>query len=70
MPETQQTAATATDLIDPNGKIWRATGQQRNGRELYVIDGKSLTTTPRMAMSTKYELEQIFKTEMRPASAA
>lgn len=70
MPETQQPTETAPDLIDPNGKIWRATSQQRNGRELYVIDGKSLTTTPRMAMSTKFELEQIFKAEMHPASAA
>jgi hypothetical protein len=68
MPDTQPT--TAPDLTDPRGTVWRATGQQRNGKELYVIDGKDPATTPRMAMSTKYELEQIFKAEMHPIGAA
>jgi len=68
MPETDQNTA-APDLVDPNGKIWHPTGQQRNGRELYVIDGKDPATTPRMAMSTKSELEQIFRAEMHPAGA-
>lgn len=67
MSDTAQAPATAPDLIDPNGKTWRATGQQRNGKELYVIDGKDPVTTPRMAMSTKFELEQIFRAEMHPA---
>jgi hypothetical protein len=55
---------TAGDLLAPNGKIWRATEHTRNGAVLYVIDGVDPAKCPRLAMSTRMELEAIFGTEL------
>jgi hypothetical protein len=57
---------TASDLVAPNGKIWRATEHTRGGAVLYVIDGVDPVKCPRLAMSTRMELEAIFGTEMLP----
>lgn len=56
---------TATgDLVAPNGKVWRATEHRRNGAVLYVIDGVDPEKCPRLVMSTRMELEEIFGTEL------
>lgn len=65
MPSTD-TTTTAPNLADPRGKVWIYTGQERNGKPLYVIEGVNPQTCPRMSMSTRYELEQIFQAEMKP----
>lgn len=58
------------DLIAPNGKVWRATEHRRNGAVLYVIDGVDPEKCPRLVMSTRMELEEIFGTEMLPLGGA
>jgi len=60
--ETTQPAT--GDLIAPNGKIWRATKHRRNGAVLYVIDGVDPEKCPRLVMSTRVELEEIFGAEL------
>jgi hypothetical protein len=55
---------TAGDLFAPNGKVWRATEHTRNGAVLYVIDGVDPEKCPRLVMSTRMELEEIFGTEL------
>lgn len=52
------------DLVAPNGKVWRATEHRRNGAVLYVIDGIDPAQCPRLAMSTRMELEATFGTEL------
>jgi hypothetical protein len=52
------------DLVAPNGKVWRATEHTRNGAVLYVIDGVDPEKCPRLVMSTRMELEEIFGTEL------
>lgn len=61
---------TAGDLVAPNGKVWRVTGQTRNGAALYVIDGVDPVKCPRLVMSTRMELEEIFGTELLPLDGA
>jgi hypothetical protein len=62
----QSTSPTNTpgDLLAPNGKIWRQTEHTRGGAALYVIDGVDPVKCPRLAMSTRMELEAIFGTEL------
>lgn len=55
---------TTGDLVAPNGKAWRATEHTRNGAVLYVIDGVDPEKCPRLVMSTRMELEEIFGTEL------
>ncbi|WP_416975605.1 hypothetical protein [Streptomyces sp. 4F14] len=52
------------DLVAPNGNIWRATRHTRNGAVLYVIDGVDPEKCPRLVMSTRMELEEIFGAEL------
>jgi hypothetical protein len=61
---------TAGDLVAPNGKVWRATEHTRNGAVLYVIDGVDPVKCPRLVMSTRMELEEIFGTELLPVGGA
>lgn len=61
---------TAGDLVAPNGKVWRATEHTRNGSALYVIDGVDPEKCPRLVMSTRMELEEIFGTELLPLGGA
>lgn len=61
---------TATDLVAPNGKVWRVTEHTRNGAALYVIDGVDPVKCPRLVMSTRMELEEIFGTELPPLGGA
>ncbi len=58
------TQSTSGDLLAPNGKIWRQTEHTRGGAALYVIDGVDAAKCPRLAMSTRMELEAIFGTEL------
>lgn len=69
MPENTAPAADP-DLLDPNGRIWHPTAQQRAGKTLYVIDGVDGEKCSPIALSTKFELESIFGTEMHAAGAA
>lgn len=61
---------TCGDLVAPNGKVWRATEHRRNGAVLYVIDGVDPEKCPRLVMSTRMELEEIFGTELLPLGGA
>ena len=61
---------TVGDLVAPNGKVWRATEHRRNGAALYVIDGVDPAKCPRLVMSTRMELEEIFGTELLPLGGA
>lgn len=61
---------TAGDLVAPNGKVWRITEHTRNGAALYVIDGVNPKKCPRLVMSTRMELEEIFGTELLPVDGA
>ena len=61
---------TTGDLVAPNGKVWRATEHRRNGAVLYVIDGVDPVKCPRLVMSTRMELEEIFGTELLPLGGA
>jgi hypothetical protein len=61
---------TAGDLVAPNGKVWRVTEHTRNGAALYVLDGVDPGKCPRLVMSTRMELEEIFGTEMLPLDGA
>lgn len=61
---------TTGDLVAPNGKVWRATEHTRNGAVLYVIDGVDPEKCPRLVMSTRLELEDIFGTELLPLGGA
>lgn len=58
------------DLVAPNGKVWRQTEHLRNGAALYVIDGVDPEKCPRLVMSTRMELEEIFGTELLPLDGA
>ena len=60
----------ATDLVAPNGKVWRVTEHTRNGAALYVIDGVDPAKCPRLVMSTRMELEEIFGAELLPLGGA
>jgi hypothetical protein len=60
----------ARDLVAPNGKVWRVTEHTRNGAALYVIDGVDPEKCPRLVMSTRMELEEIFGTELLPVGGA
>lgn len=62
--QTTHPQTPAGDLVAPNGKVWRATEHRRNGAVLYVIDGVDPAKCPRLAMSTRIELEAIFGTEL------
>jgi hypothetical protein len=57
-------------LVAPNGKVWRVTEHTRNGAALYVIDGVDPVKCPRLVMSTRMELEEIFGTELLPLGGA
>jgi hypothetical protein len=61
---------TAGDLVAPNGKVWRVTEHTRNGAALYVIDGVDPAKCPRLVMSTRMELEEIFGAELLPLDGA
>ncbi|MEX3206022.1 hypothetical protein [Streptomyces acidiscabies] len=61
---TEITHPATGDLIAPNGNIWRATQHTRNDAVLYVIDGVDPEKCPRLVMSTRMELEEIFGTEL------
>lgn len=61
---------TAGDLVAPNGKVWRKTRHSRNGEALFVIDGVDPEVCPRLVMSTRVELEEIFGAELLPLGGA
>ncbi|MFC9847745.1 hypothetical protein ACFWFF_01345 [Streptomyces sp. NPDC060223] len=61
---------TTGDLVAPNGKVWRVTQHTRNGAALYVIDGVDPEKCPRLVMSTRMELEEIFGAELLPLGGA
>lgn len=69
---TEITAPESTpgDLVAPNGKVWRVTEHTRNGAALYVIDGVDPVKCPRLVMSTRMELEEIFGSELLPLGGA
>jgi hypothetical protein len=58
------------DLLAPNGMVWLRTEHTRGGAALYLPEGKNPATCPRLAMSTRMELESIFGTELHPAGGA
>jgi len=64
------TENTTGDLVAPNGKVWRVTEHTRGGAALYVIDGVDPAKCPRLVMSTRVELEEIFGTELLPVGGA
>lgn len=63
-PIENPTRTAVGDLVAPNGKVWRCTEHLRNGAALYVIDGVNPATCPKLVMSTRMELEEIFGTEL------
>jgi hypothetical protein len=60
---------TSTDLVDPNGRTWHASGRTRDGEPLYFIDGAP-ATCPTFVMSTEAELTESFGAPMTPAGGA
>jgi len=50
--------------------VWLRTEHTRGGAALYLPEGKNPATCPRLAMSTRIELEAIFGTELHPAGGA
>lgn len=68
--EITEPESTTGDLVAPNGKVWRVTEHTRNGAALYVIDGVDPAKCPRLVMSTRMELEEIFGTELLPLGGA
>jgi hypothetical protein len=70
MSQSTETPSTVGDLVAPNGKVWRRTEHERNGAALYVIDGVDPAKCPKLVMSTRMELEEIFGTELLPLDDA
>ncbi|MFF4749985.1 hypothetical protein ACWD5R_08025 [Streptomyces sp. NPDC002514] len=66
----QKQPSTPGDLVSPDGTVWRVTEHTRGGAALYVIDGVEVAACPRLVMSTRAELQDIFGTDLRPVGGA